>query len=116
MKKRTVLIVDDEPGILRSLALYLKDEFRVLKAASGLEAWQVIQRLHIDWLVTDLKMPGMGGLELLEKVRGSGYKMKVILSSGYVNDVEDKVCLLKIDHCLQKPYSPITLVEILRSC
>lgn len=116
MNKKTVLIADDEPGMLHSLGLCLKDEFNVLKAASGIEAWQIIQRLPIDCLVTDIKMPGMGGLELLEKVRKGGYKMKVILSSGYMDDVEENsIDTLSIDHCLQKPYSPITLIELLRS-
>lgn len=116
MDKKTVLIADDEPGMLHSLGLCLKDEFNVLKAESGLEAWQIIQRLHIDCLVTDIRMPHMGGLELLEKVRKEGYKMRVILASGYMDDVEQESLLsLKIDHCLQKPYSPITLIEMLRA-
>lgn len=116
MDKITVLIADDEPGMLHSLGLCLKEEFNVQKARSGIEAWQIIQRLHVDCLVTDMKMPGMGGLDLLEKVRNGGYKMKVIVSSGYINDIEeDRFHKLKVDHCLQKPYSPISLIEILRS-
>lgn len=117
MGKKTVLIADDEPGMLHSLGLCLKDEFNVLKAESGVEAWQIIKRLHIDCLVTDIRMPHMGGLELLKKVRKEGFDMKVILSSGYMDDIEEEMILsLNVDYCLQKPYSPIRLIEMLRAC
>jgi YesN/AraC family two-component response regulator len=116
MDKKTVLIVDDEPLLLHSLRLCLKNEFHVFIATSGTDALKLINRLHIDCLVTDMKMPGMNGLELLEKVRSDGYKMHVIVSSGYINEVEEsKFNKLNINHYLQKPYSPITLIELLKS-
>ena len=95
--------------------LCLKNEFNIFLAASGIEAWQIIQRLPVDCLVTDMKMPGMDGLELLEKVRNGGYEMQIIVSSGYINDVEEsRFQKLKVEHYLQKPYSPVTLIEIIR--
>lgn len=116
MDKKTILIVDDEPLLLHSLRLCLKNEFHVFIATSGTEALKIIKRLHIDCLITDMKMPGMDGLELLEKVRNSGFNMHVIVSSGYINEVEEsKFNKLKINHFLQKPYSPITLIELLKS-
>ncbi|MDD3410614.1 MAG: response regulator [Eubacteriales bacterium] len=80
-----VLIVDDEKMIVNSLVLgfpWKEHGFEVIAAAtSGREAQELIEGLHPDVVFTDIKMPGMSGLELMSRCKGSGAVFVVI--SGY---------------------------------
>ncbi|MGE0488437.1 MAG: response regulator transcription factor [Vulcanimicrobiota bacterium] len=65
-----VLVVDDEPHILRSLATYLEMEnFDVTTASSGFEALEKVDESIPDLVVLDVMMPGMDGFEVLDKIR-----------------------------------------------
>ncbi|MBF0379973.1 MAG: response regulator [Magnetococcales bacterium] len=69
MKKATVLVVDDEVGIVEGLQDWLEiNGHSVYTASSGIKALEVLAEQSIDIMITDLRMPGMGGLELLTKV------------------------------------------------
>jgi CheY-like chemotaxis protein len=82
----TVLIVDDQRDILRLLHSTLdtlkKPEIKVLEAPSGEEALLESSRHKIDMLVTDYKLPGMSGVELMHKIRARHPEAKVILITG----------------------------------
>ncbi len=73
-----VLLVDDEPVILEGLTVMIDWEQEGLKivgtASDGMEAFQMIRQLSPDIVITDIKMPRMTGLELLERVREKGNK------------------------------------------
>jgi DNA-binding NtrC family response regulator len=65
-----VLFVDDEPDMRRAVKRFLaKSDFGVLTAGSADEALEILRRRQIGVLVADIKLPGMDGLSLLEKVR-----------------------------------------------
>ena len=81
MKQFRVLIVDDEPRILKFLDLKLKASgYVVITAISGLEALAQVQAQEPDMLVLDVVMPGMDGFETLKQVRafffGARYHFK----------------------------------------
>lgn len=81
--KPTILIVDDEESVTRLLARSLNDQFTVLTAASGLDALAIVERAHPAVILTDQNMPGMSGLELLDRI-GSIYPKAIgILISGH---------------------------------
>jgi len=66
----TVLIVDDEANILRSLERTLRnEEYKVLTAGSAAEALDILETTTVDLIVSDLGMPGMNGLDLLKIVK-----------------------------------------------
>ena len=65
--KPTILIVDDEENVTRLLACSLEDRFSVLTANNGFDALKIIQRSDLAVVLTDQRMPGMTGVELLEK-------------------------------------------------
>lgn len=68
--KETVLLVDDEEGVLRSLERVLADEgYRILTARSASEALNILAAETIGVIVSDERMPGMRGAELLDFVR-----------------------------------------------
>lgn len=80
----TILLVDDEPAIVRALASELRMlSHTVHTASSGKEALQVLHAHTIDILVTDLRMPGMDGLELLSQAEAIHGELQTILLTGF---------------------------------
>jgi two-component system nitrogen regulation response regulator GlnG len=78
------LVVDDEELIRWSLHNALRDiGFIVELASSGDEALQMLNSTHFDIVITDLKMPGLSGLDLLEKIKEKKAETKVIMISAY---------------------------------
>jgi DNA-binding NtrC family response regulator len=81
---RTILIADDEKNIRSGLQIALEDEgYKVLLAADGDEAWKSITKNSVDLLISDLRMPGMNGQELLKKVISNYPTMPVVILTGH---------------------------------
>ncbi|CAD5369713.1 Response regulator [Rubrivivax sp. A210] len=81
--KSRVLCVDDEPSILRSLTWLLQKQFDVDTASSGAEAMALVQAASYDVVISDQRMPGMMGSELLREVRRVSPRSMRILLTGY---------------------------------
>ena len=65
-----ILVVDDRPGIRRLLQEVLQDaEYRVITAAGGREALDIVEQTHVDLVLLDMKMSGMDGLETLTRMK-----------------------------------------------
>ena len=113
-----VLIVDDEEDFLSLLSLAFEGEFRrmdVMSAASSEGAFQGISQFAPDLVITDLVMPGTGGIALIEKIKKVAPKMPIVAMSGY----DDEIDLLQekrpeID-LLVKPFDLDELARIVRS-
>jgi FixJ family two-component response regulator len=72
MSEETLLLVDDEQDVIDALARTLRNGgFRLLEATSGAAALAIVEREHVDLLLSDIDMPDMSGLELLTRVRAS---------------------------------------------
>jgi CheY-like chemotaxis protein len=88
-----VLIVEDEKTVqltlLDGLRKYEK-EFRVLTAENGMIAKEVLEKLPVDLIVTDLKMPGMDGFELLSLIRRDHPYIPVIVMTAFGNPELEK--------------------------
>jgi DNA-binding NtrC family response regulator len=96
----TVLVVDDEKNIRRTLQMVLDGEgYQVLEAASAEAALETLGRPEqpVDAVVLDLKLPGMSGLEALERLRGddASRELPVIVISGHAT-VDDAVSAIKL--------------------
>lgn len=84
METHTVLFVDDEEVVLRSIERGLLDEtYNKLFAISGEEALEIMQQEEIHVIVTDMRMPGMDGLELIQAVKKDYPDVVRIVLSGY---------------------------------
>ncbi len=84
MENRTVLFVDDEEKLLRSLERGLLDEpYLSLFATSGQEALQILENRDVHVLVTDMRMPEMPGIELLRIVKDKYPQIVRLVLSGY---------------------------------
>ena len=87
----TILIVDDEPGIVDSLSkIFERESLRVLSARSGGEALEILRREPVSVVLTDLIMPGMSGLDLLKASRSVSPETETILMTAY-GSVENAV-------------------------
>lgn len=104
-----VLIVDDEPRVAHYLSETLEGPdypYRVSVAQSGEEALKILQESSVDLLVTDLRMPGMSGLELMRWMRELSPGTRSILITAYGNDeVEAEARHLEAYRYLTKPFS-----------
>ena len=84
MKKKNVLIVDDDPDVLAMLEGLLKKlEYNPYVAANGEEAVRVIDNNKIDVVVSDLVMPEMNGMELLKRVKSRKGDIPFVMITGH---------------------------------
>ncbi|MCD6305482.1 MAG: sigma-54-dependent Fis family transcriptional regulator, partial [Deltaproteobacteria bacterium] len=104
---KTVLVVDDEKSILQSLTGILSDEgFDVLTAESGTEALEKIRELMPDLVLLDIWMPGIDGIETLQKIKEDYPNLQVVMMSGH-GSIETAVKATKIGayDFVEKPLS-----------
>jgi signal transduction histidine kinase len=95
--EKTILLVDDEKDIREVLRLPLTDlGYEVIEAENGADAFHLFARLQPPMILTDIKMPGMDGLELLQKVKRANPEVEVIMITGH-GDMELAVKSLKYD-------------------
>ena len=86
MAQEKVLIVDDERSMVQFLSVLLKREgYDVRAARSGSEALEMLRDAPADVIITDLKMPGMDGVELLEKIKEKTPTVPVIVMTAYAS-------------------------------
>lgn len=104
MAVKKVLFVEDDDSIRKTLFLILQERYKVLPVKSGQEALQKLRKTKIDLVITDLKLPDMDGIELIEKFREYGYQEDVILISGFPEAVDlDIMRDLSIGYFFAKP-------------
>jgi two-component system cell cycle sensor histidine kinase/response regulator CckA len=117
-KQPVVLISEDEIDINNLLTVILQAEnFTVLQAFDGQAALDTFTTHadEIDLLVTDLGLPKMGGVELIERVRKMKPSVKIIGASGFGrNNVREEVMRAGADEFLPKPYVTAELVSTAR--
>ena len=113
-----ILVVEDDDRVRRLSITRLKElGYDVLEAASGTEALGILENHRtIELVFTDLVMPGgMSGYDLCEQIRKAGYETKLLLTSGYAEELahEDR---LKSEHLsiLRKPYRQADLARSIR--
>ncbi len=80
-----MLIVDDEPANLRTLARLFREDYEVLTAESGDDALALLGQHDVALLITDQRMPGMTGIELLKKTVPLRPRMVRIILTGYTD-------------------------------
>lgn len=104
-ERRTVMVVDDEPMILESLAALLGKEFAVTRACCAAQGLELLGEHGVDLVISDNRMPGMGGCEFLSLVRDLSPTTIRFLMTGYP-DLEIMAAIEKgvIAKYLPKPW------------
>lgn len=103
----TIMVVDDSPATLEVLQRNLSAAgFRVFTASSVSEALQLLDKTAVDLVVTDLKMPGVSGMDLVRHVRENLHNTEVMMITGYAT-VEGAVQAVKTgaEEFLAKPFT-----------
>lgn len=114
----TVLCVDDEINILKSLNRVLrKKDYQLLFAQSGAEALELLQQQRVHLLISDMKMPAMSGAQLLEQVSSLYPNTYRILLSGHsgIEPTLDAVNKDIIHSYLHKPWNNDELINIIEA-
>jgi len=110
MAERKALVVDDEFHIVQVVAIKLRNNgFEVVTADNGADAYALACEHKPDVIVTDYQMPGLTGLELIEKLRSTHQTaaIPVIMLTARDFAIDDqKKENLGISACLSKPFSP----------
>ncbi len=110
--KERVLVVDDEANV-RDFArsVLSRNGYEVLEAADGLEALNLMEQLsgQVEVVVTDIKMPGMDGFALADKICSAYPDVRLLFMSGYVSTPARKKPFLP------KPFLPAALLKAIQA-
>lgn len=110
-----VIVVEDDPHILRVIALWLgRQGHEVLEACNGQIALDLIAEHTPDLVITDINMPGMDGIELLNILdeRGQRPRGAVVLTSRWDHREIAEQLQARDVHVMPKPFSPTYLAEV----
>ncbi len=108
-----VLLVDDEPRSLDAMEMALEEVCEVRRALSAEEALEVLAREKVDAVLSDQRMPGMSGVDLLAEIRMRDPMIGRMIVTGYT-DPEDVIAAINragIQRFIRKPWHPEELVE-----
>jgi signal transduction histidine kinase len=106
---KALLCVDDEP-VIRDLCISVLEDYHVIPAEDGLAALKILETTEVDIVLSDVKMPNLDGLELLQKIKEQRPDQAVILMTGY----SDKGLILEAlkagaDDFINKPINLLQL-------
>jgi two-component system, NtrC family, response regulator len=108
----SILIVDDEPNYLVILSELLRDEgFEIFTAANGAEGLALVREVDLDMVITDMQMPGIDGLQLLQAVKKINPDLPVVMITAFA-EVEKAVAAMQAGafNYLAKPFSNDELI------
>ncbi len=118
MSKRKILVVDDDPTMVKLINVNLKlNNYSVVEATSGEQALDVLASEPLDLVVLDIMMPGVDGWEVLKRIRANRAteEMPVILVTAKTQDSDViRGWELGADEYVIKPFNPLLLVEVIK--
>ncbi len=112
--RKKILVTDDEEMILEITKIILEEYgYEIITSNSPVESLDIIKsNTDIDLLLTDVVMPEMNGYELAKLTKNISPDIKVLLMSGYTNDILPEHSSLEEDiHFIQKPYKSTELYD-----
>lgn len=113
----TLLFIDDESNILAALKrLFRPLNYNILTAESGAEALALMGKEHVDLVISDMRMPQMSGIEVLEQIRGKWPDVVRILLTGY-SDIGSTIAAInrgEIYRYIAKPWNDDDIVLVVR--
>ena len=112
-----ILIIDDEQPTLSMLSLLLEDayDYEVLAAVSGAAGIELFKRERPSIVLTDIKMPGLNGLEVLKKLKAIDPAVSVVVMTGHGDqDLTEKAKAAGVTAFIHKPIERRALEEALK--
>src|SRR5277367_5743989 len=109
-RRGTLLIVDDEDGPRQSLRVIFKDEYDLLMAEDGPTAIELAQKHDIDVAVLDIRMAGMSGIEVLERLKYVNPDIEAIMMTAFeTTDTIRQALRLRACDYINKPFDLATM-------
>jgi two-component system sensor histidine kinase/response regulator len=109
-RKGTLLIVDDEEGPRQSLRVIFKDDYEILMAGDGASAVELAQKHKIDVAVCDIRMSGMSGIEVLERLKYVDPDIEVVMMTAFeTTDTMRQALRLRACDYINKPFDISTM-------
>ena len=107
MNLKEILIVDDQPGIRLLLnEVFKKEGFHTHLAANGFDALKIAETTTLDCALLDMKIPGMDGLEILERLKAIQPTIPVVMMTAYVEQhMIDSATELGVAKYFTKPFN-----------
>lgn len=119
MSRWRILVVDDEPGMVRAVERVLARDFEVTGTTSSIQAVELLEKLAPHLAILDLRMPEMDGFELMFKIRRHHPEVDIILMTGSVTELDRKMIRAireKAFYFLQKPFDREVLLALVERC
>ena len=116
MNKKTILLIEDDQGLLNLTSEVMKDHFNVIPALNGSQAWDRLNKEKIDCIVSDLALPDIDGVDLLRKLRDANFDTPVIIVTGKSSLYYAEKCAdLGVCGYINKPYDINYLIKRINS-
>lgn len=117
MCKKNILVIDDDENIIQVLKAYLEDQcgFNTVTSCNAMEGLTKLVEKKIDIVISDIKMPGMSGMEMVQRIKNNYPHIDIIMISGK-GDAADIVKAMKIgaDNYITKPFELDQVEKVIR--
>ncbi len=114
-----ILVVDDEPGMLRAVERVLTGDYDVVGTRHSRDALSIADEFHPDLAIVDIRMPDLDGFELMAQLKARRPGIDVILMTGSVDDLDEKLVRAIQSHAfyfIQKPFDREVLRTLVERC
>lgn len=118
MRTTRVLIIDDEPGILETICDILEIKgCEVATAENGAKGVELAKKLHYDFIITDIVMPEMNGVEAYHQIKMISPSSEVIMMTGYGSDHPLVITAIHsgVKQLLHKPFEVGSLLKVIEA-
>lgn len=114
--RRVLLLIDDEPDMVEVMFTILDSrDTHVLLALNGHEALEMMKQHPVDAVLTDIRMPEMSGVELVQKIRAIGFATPVVMMSGFADlDTTLEALRAGVLDVIEKPFSREKMIATLK--
>jgi two-component system response regulator (stage 0 sporulation protein F) len=111
---KSILIVDDDEIIREVLSHgFLRFDFKVFTAENATDAWIIFNSEHIDFVVTDIWMPGLNGMDLSRRIKiKSPFTKIALMTGGETEGVQELIDDGTVDHFFWKPFDIQNICKI----
>jgi DNA-binding response OmpR family regulator len=111
----SILVVEDEEAVRKNIVAYLQLTYKhIFEASNGYEAYTVYRKHYLDLIITDINMPRMDGLTLVEKIRKENNNLPIIMVSAYSDkDKLFRAVKLNLIDYIMKPISRKILIDLI---
>ena len=119
MRQARILVVDDEPGMLRAVRRVLAPRHQVLEAATPGQALALAASAELDLAILDVRMPEMDGFELTARLKHARPDLDVILMTGSLSELDAKLVRAIREsafYFIQKPFDRTVLTTLVERC